>query len=115
MEKVSNREVRSLVQARQQFENKEGSLIGRECADGLYAVFSYNWPLFIFYKGHWYGNNGKSTRTTSKHFGYAHPWKKLALREDSQMRDLMNVAHARKMDKFKAAYNYPAAKVEKRG
>lgn len=45
--------------------------------DGLYVVFSYgpHWPLFIYNPAtrEWLENSDRTSRTTSKHRGQAHP------------------------------------------
>lgn len=43
--------------------------------DPLYVVYSYgrHWPLFANWKGVWFANKDKASRTTSKHYGQAHP------------------------------------------
>lgn len=44
-------------------------------SDPLYVVYSYgkHWPLFANWKGVWFANKDKHSRTTSKHYGQAHP------------------------------------------
>ena len=41
----------------------------------IYVVFSYrrSWPLFVNWRGVWFRNNEKFSRTTSKHSSQAHP------------------------------------------
>jgi hypothetical protein len=43
--------------------------------ESIYAVYSYrrSWPLFINWRGVWFSNGTKYSRTTSKHHGTAHP------------------------------------------
>lgn len=41
----------------------------------IYVVFSYrrSWPLFVNWRGVWFRNDEKFSRTTSKHASQAHP------------------------------------------
>ena len=44
-------------------------------SDPLYVVYSYgsHWPLYANWKGVWFANKDKASRTTSKHYSQAHP------------------------------------------
>jgi hypothetical protein len=73
---------RQYVQKLQPFRNnaaggkgpKNASLWGEITGD-LYVVYSYapHWPLWINWKGIWFGNIDKFSRTSSKHFSQTHP------------------------------------------
>ncbi len=79
---VSGWEARSLVQERKLFRNnsktgngpKYSTLWGEWLGD-LYVVYSYgrHWPLWINWKGVWFGNIDRYGRTTTKHFSQTHP------------------------------------------
>jgi len=90
MKRVSNRESGNCVKNQQEFSTNHGSLYGTKFRLG-YAAFSYgsHWPLFVFYRGKWYANSDKASRTTSKHYGCAHPGGVVNLRTKGQMRDIV--------------------------
>jgi len=82
---TSNWKARQYVQKLQPFRNnatkgdgpKNASLWGEITGD-LYVVYSYApyWviaPLWINWKGVWFGNIDKFSRTSSKHFSQTHP------------------------------------------
>jgi len=54
---------------------KDSTLWGEWASDELYAVYSYrrSWPLWVNWKGVWFGNISKYGPTTSKHFSQTHP------------------------------------------
>jgi len=65
---------------------KGATLWSEFTATGLYVVYSYGYhfPLYINWKGVWFANMTKSSRTTNRHRGYANPSKPftpLSLRE----------------------------------
>jgi hypothetical protein len=84
---TSGGKAREFVQKLQPFKNnsksgsgpKGASLWGEWLtftdADPIYVVYSYgrHWPLFANWKGVWFANEDKASRTTSKHYSQAHP------------------------------------------
>lgn len=81
---------RQYVQKLQPFRNnatggkgpKNASLWGEwttfaDDSDPLYVVYSYgrHWPLWANWKGVWFGNTDKFSRTTTKHYSQTHPHK----------------------------------------
>lgn len=85
--RVGGHKVRQFVQNRQPFHNsgsnynhpKGSTLWGEQLTPDLYMVFSYrlSWPLYACWKGVWFKNEDKFSRTTSKHSGQAHPLTKV--------------------------------------
>jgi hypothetical protein len=88
--RVSGWEARQYVQNLQPFRNnsisgdgpKDASLWGEwmtfaDDSDPLYVVYSYRrtWPLWANWKGVWFGNTDKFSRTTTKHYSQTHPHK----------------------------------------
>lgn len=86
--RVGGQSCRLYIQKLQLFHNSgsnhrhpKGSTLWSEWAtyaDGtpsLYVVFSYgyHWPLWINWKGIWFGNIDKFSRTTTKHHSQTHP------------------------------------------
>jgi hypothetical protein len=79
---TSGWKARQYVQKLQPFRNnategkgpKNASLWGEITGD-LYVVYSYgrHWPLWANWRGVWFGNIDKHSRTTSKHFSQTHP------------------------------------------
>jgi hypothetical protein len=55
---------------------KNASLWGEITGD-LYVVYSYgrHWPIYANWKGIWFANEDKISRTTTKHQSQAHPLK----------------------------------------
>ncbi len=53
----------------------KGSTLWGEYVGGLYVVYSYgkHWPLLANWKGVWFKNTEKSSRTTNRHRGYVNP------------------------------------------
>jgi hypothetical protein len=84
---TSGWKARSLVQELKPFRNnstsghgpKDASLWGEYQTypegDAIYAVYSYrrSWPLYANWKGIWFANEDKFSRTTTKHSSQAHP------------------------------------------
>jgi hypothetical protein len=89
--KISGRESRPYVQERQPFTNHNKQLYGEWASPHLYVVYSYgpHWPLFIWSEDtrHWYANADKASRTTSKHYGMAHPLQGTRQRPCAWMKD----------------------------
>jgi hypothetical protein len=60
------------------FKNSNGQLYGHWTSPHLYVVFSYgeHWPLFIYSPetNCWYGNEDKTSRTTTRHYSSAFPY-----------------------------------------
>lgn len=54
---------------------KDSTLWGEFVSDGLYVVYSYrrSWPIYANWKGVWFANKDRFSRTTSKHQSQAHP------------------------------------------
>ena len=81
--RISGREAGSYVENLQLFHNSgsnhrhpKGSTLWSEfTTSGLYVVYSYgkHWPLLVNWKGVWFKNTEKSTRTTNRHRGYVSP------------------------------------------
>lgn len=80
--RVGGQSCRPYVQQLQLFHNSgsnhrhpKGSTLWSERRGDLYTVFSYghHWPLYINWKGVWFANRGKISRTTTKHASQAHP------------------------------------------
>ena len=75
--RISRRDARAKVQAREAFKTHNGNLFARWETPDTYVVYSYGplWPLFIWDKklNLWMENGDKSSRTTSQHRGYTHP------------------------------------------
>jgi hypothetical protein len=80
--KTSNKNCRTLVQNRQAFtasnifaeyitNNADGSPVD-PCR---YVVYSYgkHFPMYIYEGGHWYANEDKYSRSTSRHQSQANP------------------------------------------
>jgi hypothetical protein len=85
---ASGWKARQYVQKLQPFRNnatggngpKNASLWGEWVTDVddkplLYVVYSYgrHWPLWMNWKGVWFGNIDKHSRTSTKHFSQTHP------------------------------------------
>lgn len=70
--RTSNSKARSLVQSRLPF---TGNNTFAENLNGAYVVFSYgrHWPMFAYIDGTWFENDGRYSRTTTKHHGQLHP------------------------------------------
>lgn len=70
--KVSNSNARSAVQKKLSF---TGNNTFGEYLSGAYVVFSYgyHWPMFAYIDGTWFENDGRYSRTTSKHRSQLHP------------------------------------------
>lgn len=79
--RVSGWKAREYVQNLKPFHNSNKQLYGQWNRftvhdDGpRYVVYSYgaHWPLYIHCNGKWYGNAGKTSRTTTKHASQTHP------------------------------------------
>ena len=81
MKRVANKDARTHVQNRKEFEGSntfaEWSL-GKGASEGSprrYIVYSYgkHWPLFIWENGVWYENADRASVSTSKHRTQLHP------------------------------------------
>jgi hypothetical protein len=61
----------------------------------IYVVFSYRrtWPLFINWRGIWFRNEDKFSRTTSKHSSQAHPLTAYVPLTTNQMQFLVGAHH----------------------
>lgn len=81
---VSGRDCRTYVQQQLPFRNKGdniwnhpngATLWGEWTIRDLYVVYSYrrSWPLYICWKGVWFANASKVSRTTTRHSSLAHP------------------------------------------
>ena len=75
--RTTNRKSRDYVTARTPFTNSNGQLYAHWVSPSIYVVYSYgpHWPLFIYSTDTrtWYANEDRASRTTSKHYSYAHP------------------------------------------
>lgn len=72
--RVSGWKCREYVQRKQPFHNSNKQLYGKWEGD-LYVVYSYgpHWPLYINWKGVWFANTSKVSRTTTKHASQTRP------------------------------------------
>jgi len=73
MKGIANRDAREYVARKEPFVGS--NLYARKNdGDGSYIVYSYrdSWPLFVF-DGHWYENQDRFSRSTSRHRRQAHP------------------------------------------
>lgn len=88
---------RQYVTARQAFHNSNRQLYGRH-ERGLYVVYSYgeHWPLFIYDGAQWLENSDRTSLTTSKHRGQAHPLVTTTLADCATMRATINAAWERR-------------------
>lgn len=68
------RDMRGLVMAKQPFAGC--NVKGERRAGGSYVVVSYgeHWPLFIFYRGKWFGNHDRASVSTTGHCSATEPW-----------------------------------------
>lgn len=85
--RTCNRDCRSRVQNLKPFNTaskphaKNGTIFARWTTDDTYVVYSYgeHWPLHVCIVNPetqervWFSNEDKHSRTTSKHYGQAHP------------------------------------------
>ena len=80
--RVGGQSCRPYVQKLQLFHNSgsnhrhpKGATLWSEQRGDIYVVFSYgyHWPLYINWKGVWFANSGKVSRTTTKHTSQANP------------------------------------------
>ena len=72
--RVSGWKAREYVQKLLPFHNSNKQLYA-QWEDDLYVVYSYgrHWPLYINWKGVWFANISKVSRTTTKHASQTHP------------------------------------------
>ncbi len=96
--KVSNRDAGRMVELRRAFQGS--NTYGTEYGVNNYAAFSYgaHWPLFVYYRGTWYGNSEKYSVTTSKHKGQLRPDAEIQPRTTRELQDmvsLMDLEHSR--------------------
>ena len=81
MARIANRDVRSYVARKEEFETNNQTIFAKErkYQDGthVYVVYSYgnHFPMYVYdyVTGQWYGNSDKYSRTTSSHQNYARP------------------------------------------
>lgn len=87
IKKTCNRDCRSYVKSLTPFDTsskphaKNGTIFARWTTPDTYVVYSYgtHWPLHICVVNPdngsriWFSNEDKHSRTTSKHYGQAHP------------------------------------------
>jgi len=80
MARVSNNDVRRLVQERKVFTTHNGTIFSHNYThkgQHWYVVYSYgrHFPMYIYdhTTGEWFGNWEKVSRTTTKHQNKAHP------------------------------------------
>lgn len=87
---TSNQKARTFVQSKIPF---KGNNTFGESRNGVYAVFSYghHWPLFVYVDGTWYENEGRYSRTTSKHHGQLHPHEETEKVTPDEIRTLAGV------------------------
>lgn len=72
--RVSGWKCRDYVRRCEPFQNNGRSLWSEWVGD-IYVVYSYgrHWPLYACWKGAWFKNADRYSRTTSKHAVQAHP------------------------------------------
>jgi hypothetical protein len=97
--RISGRDAGQYVQNLQLFHNSgtnynhpKGATLWSAWKDDLYVVYSYgsHWPLYANWKGVWFANEARSTRTTNRHRGYANPSKPLVHLDLAGMRVLVD-------------------------
>lgn len=81
---VSGKNCRSFIQELKLFHSsgtnhrhpKGSTLWSEQLNHNLYVVYSYgtHWPLLANWKGVWFSNEDKSTRTTNRHRTYTSPY-----------------------------------------
>ena len=91
--RVSGRDCREFVRERKPFHNsgtnhrhpKGSTLWGEWLNDNLYVVYSYgtHWPLLVNWRGIWFSNEEKSSRTTATHVRHTSPYFLVGGREPS--------------------------------
>ena len=97
MLKLSNSNVRSAVQNREEFKNTNGTLFGRWETRFLYVVYSYgeHFPLFLndcsYGESAWAVNTDKYSVTTSRHFSQARPQCETVGSNTFEMRELIKL------------------------
>ena len=81
--RVSGQDCRSFIQELKLFHNSgtnhrhpKGATLWSEQQGNLYVVYSYgtHWPLLVNWRGIWFSNEDKSTRTTNRHRTYTNPY-----------------------------------------
>ena len=89
--RVSGFACRPYVKARKPFHNSNKQLYAQWQTDDMYVVYSYgaHWPLFINWKGVWFENENKTSRTTTAHRSKAHPYKPTVPLSCSAMKSLV--------------------------
>lgn len=91
--RVANKDARSRVQERKEFEGSNTFGVWKPDVDGVsrYVVYSYglHWPLFIYEKGRWYENEDRYSVSTSKHRSQLHP---LRDTEKRSFEDMIEIA-----------------------
>jgi hypothetical protein len=67
MPRVSNKKAREYVKRQQPF--RGSNIFARDLRNGAYCVWSYteDWPLYLRWRGNWFGNDGWYSRTTYRH------------------------------------------------
>ena len=90
--RVSGFACRPYVKARKPFHNSNKQLYAQWQTDDMYVVYSYgaHWPLFINWKGVWFENEDKTSRTTTAHHGKTHPHKPTVPLSCSAMKRLVS-------------------------
>ena len=78
MATIANRDVRSYVNARDEFKTNNGTIFATtNRRTGLYVVFSYghHFPMYAYDPDaqQWFGNLDKYSSTTSRHQNHARP------------------------------------------
>ena len=90
MEQVANKNCRSLVEDRKEF---NGSNLYARKIGKLYVVYSYgeHYPMFLFRKGWWYENKDGFSRSTGKHHSQARPHYSRNISRTLTTKDLQNI------------------------
>jgi hypothetical protein len=77
---LNNDQVAAYVNRTQPFSNRNGTMWASwygDSSSNRYVVFSYgpHWPMYVWCvrTRQWYGNQGKTSRTTSRHMTQARP------------------------------------------
>ena len=94
MERIANKDCRSAVENRKEF---NGSNLFARWHGKVYVVYSYgeHYPMFLWIApdradGGWYENSDKYSRSTSKHHSQARPFRAVPI-QPASTQDLKNL------------------------
>ena len=88
MDRVANKDCRSYVERKEEF---NGSNLYAEKIGKIYIVYSYgeHYPMFLCRKGHWYENSDGSSRSTSRQRSQARPYEGVPQDESSDFSEFI--------------------------